>query len=474
MKLPDKGPRSPNVRSPLSRRRFLEIVGVAGGAVALRTGLSPFTAHASGAPPRYLLSVYFSGGWDQLLLLDPRDNTAFTAANAAQTRILPAYDRVLDPWVTQVLSGNPSGIQQFGNLRFGPAMPEALTKHAADLAICRGVTMDTLTHEVGRRYFITGKFPRGLAANGSAMTTAVAAQRGQALDLPNLNINAESYNEGMPAYASPVSVRTAEDVRSVLRPLGLQLTGDSDSALEAYEAEATCEQTTLDGHGLATLYRDSRAKARSMLKSQKYDLFAFSLTAPGPEVATLLQNMQISTTADLNGPKGRAALAAHALAMGVSQAVSVNLQGDLDDHNDWEVDHATKLRNGMEALGLLIDHLKGMDDPGGVGKVWDHTGLMVFSEFARTPLINGRDGRDHHLASSALIAGPGIRGNTQVGATSDVGMAAQKIDFGTGLVSAAGHPLRPADINATLLHGLGLSWEHLSNQEPRLVEALLP
>ncbi len=459
--------------SSLSRRRFLEIVGLAGGAVALRTGFTPFEARAADVPTRYLLSVYFSGGWDQLLILDPRSNVQFSAANATQTRILPGYDRVQDPWVEQVLAGNPSGVQQKGNLVFGPAIPDALSKHYLDLAICRGVAMDTLTHEVGRRYFITGKFPRGLAANGSALTTAVAWQRGQMRDLPNLSINTESYNEGMPAYSAPISVRTADDVRSVLRPLGVQLTGDTDSALEAYEHERTCEQQALDGTGAITLYRESRAKARAMLKSQKYDLFNFSLTAPGPEVAPLFANMKIATSTDLNGPKGRAALAAHALSTGVSQAVSVMIQNDLDDHNDWDVDHATKLRAGFEALGLLIDHLKATDAPDGVGKVWDHTTLVVFSEFSRTPLINGRDGRDHHLSSSALVAGPGIRGNRLIGASSDVGMAAQRVDFDSGLVSASGHPLRPADINATLLESMGLSWEHLSNQEPRLIRALL-
>lgn len=457
----------------ISRRRFLEIVGVAGGALALRTGFTPFEARASGGPTRYLLSVYFSGGWDQILVLDPRSNTEFTAEKAGQTRILPGYDRVQDPWVSQVLAQDPSGVQRFGNLHFGPAIPTALSKHHLDLAICRGVNMDTLSHEVGRRYFITGKFPRGLAANGSALTTAVAWQQGQARDLPNLSINTESYNEGMPAYSAPISVRNADDMRSVLRPLGVQLTADTDSALEAYELERSCEQAELDGTGAATLYRESRAKARAMVKSQKYDLFNFSLTAPGPEVTPLFANLQISTSADLNGPKGRAALAAHALCTGVSQAVSVTLQGDLDDHNDWDVNHATKLRNGFEALGLLIDHLKMTDAPDGVGKVWDHTTLVVFSEFSRTPLINGRDGRDHHLTSSALLAGPGIRGNTMVGRSSDVGMAAERIDFDTGLVSPSGHPLRPADINATVLESMGLSWEHLSNQEPRIVRSLL-
>ncbi len=458
----------------LSRRRFLEIVGVAGGAVALRTGLAPSLAHAASQSPKLLLSVYFNGGWDQLLALDPRSNTVFTAAQAAKTRILPGYERVVDPYVKSVLETTPSGIQQAGALSFGPAVPPALLAHAPELCVVRGIAMDTLTHEVGRRYFITGKFPRGLAANGSALTTALVAQQGDSTDLPNLSISAESFNEGMPAFASAIQARTATDVQAVLRPLGIQLTGDTDSALEAYQQEISCAQQAADGEGAVSLFRASRTKARAMLESAKYDLFNFVLDEPPAVVQTLFENLQITTATDLSGVKGRAALAGHALAQGVSQAVSVSLVSGLDDHFDWGANHATELRTGFEALGLLIGHLKATPAPGGApGSVWDHTTLVVFSEFARTPLVNGRNGRDHHLASSALVGGPGIRGNQVIGATSDEGMDAMGIDFNSGAVSSTGQPIRPSDLHATLLESMGLSSAHLSNQTPEVIQAML-
>ena len=54
------------------------------------------------------------------------------------------------------------------NIAFGPAIGKLAAQHYQDLAVVRGVNMGTLTHEVGRRYFLTGKFPRGLAASGSS------------------------------------------------------------------------------------------------------------------------------------------------------------------------------------------------------------------------------------------------------------------------------------------------------------------
>ena len=55
-----------------SRRSFLEIAGLLGGGVLLRRSLLG-EAQAQTADPKFLLLVYFSGGWDQLLALDPRD-----------------------------------------------------------------------------------------------------------------------------------------------------------------------------------------------------------------------------------------------------------------------------------------------------------------------------------------------------------------------------------------------------------------
>jgi uncharacterized protein (DUF1501 family) len=99
---------------------------------------------------------------------------------------------------------------------------------------------------------------------------------------------------------------------------------------------------------------------------------------------------------------------------------------------------------------------------------------MVFSEFARTPLVNTREGRDHHLTSSALLAGPGIRGNTVFGASTNQGMGVTKWNFRTGAMDATGGGLiRPPDVHATLLKSMGLSFGHLSNQNPVPLDALI-
>ncbi|MDP3232437.1 MAG: DUF1501 domain-containing protein [Myxococcales bacterium] len=472
------------MKPSLSRRNFLEILSVAGGGLVLQQ--SPLGSQAfaqAGGDPKYLLVVYFAGGWDQLLALDPRPQNdpqfQVIAGRAPATRIQPAYDLAGadDTGVAQVLTATGgSGVQTSGNLSFGPAVPQSLLQHAPDLAIIRGMQMDTLTHEVGRRYLITGKFPRGLVASGSSLNTAFAAQMGAQTDVPNLAMNVETYNEGLPPSASAVSVASFRDLLTVMQPqAGATLPAASNTALTSYEMTTpdSCTAHGFNANGLTDAFKDARALGRNLMNPTKASLFNFVLPPPAP-LTDLFSAFGLTTASDLTGPRGRAAVAAQALASGVSQVVSVTLGEDLDDHFDWSTQQPASLRTGFDALGRLIAYLKTKQAPGTAKNMWQCTNLMVFSEFSRTPMINTREGRDHHLVSSCLVAGPGIRGNTVFGASTNTGMGVTKWNFANGALNAAsGNVIRPPDVHATLLKSMGLSFGHISNQSPVPIDALI-
>ncbi|MFL5435217.1 MAG: hypothetical protein ACJ784_11985, partial [Myxococcales bacterium] len=347
-----------------TRRRLLETGTIAAGSVVLRTVLWPSSAEAATRPSGYLLLCYFNGGWDQLLALDPRDTTLprFQQQSAYApdgTGIYPAYDLVTDGVTKELLAANPTGVQRpqltvSSPLTFGPAIPAALFAHAQDLCVVRGVNMGTLTHEVGRRYFLTGKFPRGLSASGSALPTAVAAQAGDVARLPNLSVGVETYNETFPAFASGLAVQGAADVTSILSPAGAALSPGTDQALRAFEAqELSCGGHAASGSELATLFRASREKARELVVSGASSHFAFTLdpAQQSREIADLFATFGIVTPEDLASAKGQAALAAQALCRGISQAVSIQLAIGIDDHGDgWTRTHAPNLRAGFTAL----------------------------------------------------------------------------------------------------------------------------
>ncbi|MEO1339406.1 MAG: twin-arginine translocation signal domain-containing protein, partial [Myxococcota bacterium] len=148
------------------RRRFLTAAGTALGGIALGAfGARPGWAQTPPSDHRFLFA-YFEGGWDILLSLDPR-NPATTQPDVH--KIDPGYQQLSADYQQR-------GVQTTGGLRFGPIVPDAFLAHASDVTIINGVGMDTAAHEVGRRYFITGRFPRGISAVGSSTPAEILAQ----------------------------------------------------------------------------------------------------------------------------------------------------------------------------------------------------------------------------------------------------------------------------------------------------------
>ena len=89
----------------------------------------------------------------------------------------------------------------------------------------------------------------------------------------------------------------------------------------------------------------------------------------------------------------------------------------------------------------------------------DETLIVIGAEFGRTPMLQGLSnnraanniGRDHHKeAYSMVFAGGGIQGGTSYGETDELGYQAIE------------NPVHVHDINATILHQLGLNHERLT------------
>jgi arylsulfatase A-like enzyme len=89
----------------------------------------------------------------------------------------------------------------------------------------------------------------------------------------------------------------------------------------------------------------------------------------------------------------------------------------------------------------------------------DNTLVVWGSEFGRTPLAQGVDGngnktaggRDHHKdAFTVWLAGGGIRGGLSYGSTDE---------FGFGITE---NPVHVHDLNATVMHLLGIDHERLT------------
>jgi hypothetical protein len=445
-----KNPSSPN----LHRRSLLK--AAAGFAGATLFGGVPFRAFAQAAnlapPDRCFVFVYFSGGWDQLLAFDPRDPTVFTPERITETRILPGYNLINDAR----FSGMPVVPEKNGvrsNISFGPAVGR-LADHFDLMTVVRGINMTTLGHEVGFRYFLTGKRPIGSAARGSTTATEIVGQMHPAVPIPSVAYNLETYNDRYPGYANALRVSRSTDLLLTLSPSSKQLDSELEKQLVDFRGQPiSCEAAAYGARGVGETYENSQDQMKTVVSSRLDNAFRFELQ----ENAEVRQKYGLALTGPYDNEAGRAALVATALKKGISQCVSINLTGGLDTHFGTQLTHANNQRRGFDALAMLVDDLRASAHPAG-GNFMDHTTILVFSEFGRTPLINSTGGRDHHIGNSCMLMGAGIKHNFVYGASGDIGMAPGTLDLRTGQPTPNGENILPEHIIATILASAKLDY----------------
>lgn len=457
----------------ISRRNFIQ--AAAGFAGASLLGVTPFRAFADAvslaAPDRCFVFLYFAGGYDVLLGLDPRDPKVFTPERVSETRILPGYSLLSTDtsFPTDVVKPQRREGAPEPAITFGPAIGR-LADHYDKLAVVRGINMKTVAHEVGFRYFLTGKQPNGSAARGSSTATEIVGQLKPMVPVPSIAYGIESYNDRYPGSANALRVSRANDLILALSPSTTTLDSEIEKQLVDLRGQSvTCESQLYDTRGLVSQYRQARSQMNDVLGNQLHKQFQLDFeqnSAKDPAVdqrnmarAALRAQYNLPATGTVNydSPAGRAALIAIALKQGISQCVSMNLVGGLDTHFGTQVTHATNQRAGWNAIADLVDDLRKSPHPAG-GSFLDHTTMLAFSEFSRTPLINSAGGRDHHISSSALLIGAGIAHNTAFGSAGDINMAPGVIDRKTGQTDANGVNILPEDVIATVLAAAGVDY----------------
>lgn len=432
-------------KTGLSRRRLFQHGLFLGGAGALGgLGAMSKLARAAEEPEllsdRYYIFCYFSGGWDTLLGLDPRDPALFNEDNVSATRIQPAYDLL------------PTGFQdvvRVGDQMFGPYIGQLAT-HSDKIAVVRGMSSETLTHEAGRRRFITGKPPSGLLARGSSVATWLARYLGQNDPIPNLAVAVETYNVDQPNYASGLKVANVPDLLSALQPSAPALHPLTEVQLDAMLARfADCSD--FKASPLRQGAHEGRLKAREMVGGGYDSLFDFGSPAMAELRALYGVNPNSLATA-----QAQALMAVTALTAGLSRSVSIQVASGLDTHfNDWATSQGPSQMAGFDLIATLIEDLESRPY-GDTGDSWlDHVTIVGFSEFSRTAMLNDNEGRDHSITNACLLAGAGIKGGTVVGASSDIGLYPTKMDMATGLPSQGGEIIKPEHVMRTLFYDLG-------------------
>lgn len=347
----------------LSRRRLLQGACAAVGSAAV--GMFGFERFARADLPlpsgRAFIFCYFPGGWDQLLFLDPRDPTApgFADENRATNLFETRYGELdgVNGFAGRILRpADPSSPLTFGPAAAKTADAVKITDFASRIAIVRGMNMSTLGHEVGYRYFLTGKFPAGAAARGSSVATEIVAQMAPRRPIPNLALRTETYNDRHPGSASALRVDNINDLLLVLQPSAFQERDVVERALAQYgQAVAPCDVEALNRRGLLSQMRASRDQGDTIVRENLAGRFRFvsdaATDAMGqPTEAARIRALYGFAQGDVNAPGARAAMAAQAVKLGVSQVVSITIGNGTDTHFTGNPGHAGALYPRREGL----------------------------------------------------------------------------------------------------------------------------
>lgn len=442
-----------------TRRQFLVTAFGSLGAAAVSGSFARLAlAQAGAASDRCFVFCYFPGAWDILVSSDPKDR--LVGAPLEDTRIEHGWDDVdasmLAAGRLELLDlphlaadGSPhrvtNAFESFQGLALagGGSLLDRTT-------FVRGLSMDTLTHEVGRRRFLTGRPPTGLDARGNSIATMLTSLLASVEPIPNLSAAVESYNATEPAYASALNVNSVDDLLRALRPAALEASPEERERVEALvDGFRDCMLTDRSPARQAAL--DARSGAAQLVEGG-YDA-AFDLSANTPAMEVLRERFEI-TGNRTDTVQARMAMAAQAITSGVSRVVSVQASESCDTHFDnWESDQLATQVEGYRAIAALAAHLDASLHPDG-GTWLDRTTVLAFSDFCRTPIRNGNGGRDHWLTNACFGFGPDLAPGVY-GASSDEGMAPMAVDVSTGAPDPGGDIPKPEHVLASLFATLG-------------------
>jgi hypothetical protein len=338
----------------------------------------------------------------------------------------------MEPFASRTTAGGLSWVSSPDR----PSVDVFFQSFHAEAAILNGIMVRSIAHEICTMISLTGT-TSGLAPDWPAI---VAARDRSAHTLPHLVISGPSFpgDLGVAVARTGVAGQLEALVSGEVEAWSQTPIAHPDRVAESLidrhlarraEARALGARSTVE-QGLVSAFDDSMRKLTA-LKDLRYtmDFTASPLLADQAQVAV------------------------DALSLGVSRCVTLSYAGlegqgwDTHANNDvlqsplWE-----ELFGGLLELVVALRSTPGTAAP----TLADETLVVVLSEMARTPRLNGLEGKDHWPYTSALLVGPGITGDRVVGGFDDV-FYGRGVDPASGEIDDAGQTLSAEVLGATLL-----------------------
>jgi len=438
-----------------TRREFLELSSLGFGGLALsyllqREGLAlPGSADALAtkavdfpAKAKHVIFVFLQGGPSQVDTFDPKP-----ALNRLDGQFLPPSFLEGESALAQIkaneskLMGSRRTFKKHGQSGLEISdLFENLAKLSDDLAVIRSCHHESVIHGPAISLIHTGSIRLGSPSVGAWVVYGLGCE-----------------TENLPAYVvmSDGFLRNGKSViGSGFLPAVFQATviPTEGTALEnlspPQSLEGASQRIVLDQlktwneRHLAERPDDTSLAARI----SNYEL-AFRMQMAGPELIDLAKEPETirkmyGLDDEPTAKFGRICLLARRM---VERGVRfVHLyNSDWDGHSECDANHRENGRKTDIPLAALIADLKQRG-------LLDSTLIVCTGEFGRTPMMQGKEGRDHNpYGFSVLMAGGGIKGGKAIGATDDIGFRAVE------------DKVHLHDLHATMLELLGLDHRKL-------------
>jgi hypothetical protein len=456
--------------APPSRRDFLLRSGAGFGALALTALLQSESRAATAHTPRIdplnpflprpphfapraksVIFLYLVGGPSQVDTFDYKPTLQKLAgkpvpASIRKTVEATRFANVFHGCKDELLA-SPFSFQQFG--QSGTWVSELyphLGRHVDDLCFIHSLQADSNNHGPASYQMHTGDVRPGKASLGSWVTYGLGTEN---QDLPGYVLlfeagplgGAANYSNGfLPAAFQPTRLRAkGTPVLDLLPP----------------DDFAHGQRASLDLVRDLNLRHRDRHPGHSELEARiaSYEL-AYRMQSAALDVGNLdTEPAHLRTLYGADDPDKRTAAFARKCLLArrlVERGVRFVQLYDMPDKDGWDAhaklhdNHVPRARWTDRPVAALLTDLKQRG-------LLDDTLVVWASEFGRTPMMQGDNGRQHNAAGFTVwLAGGGTNPATHIGATDDLGLMAVQDP----------HPFR--NLHATILTALGISHEDLS------------
>jgi hypothetical protein len=446
----------------ITRRHFFAECGVGVGKIALAsllTGALSRPARAADAPnplapkqphfapkAKHVIHLFMAGAPSQLDLFDPKPELARLEGKPLPPSVIGGQRYAFIRPDAAVL-GPRFKFKKHG--RSGAELSELLPHLAGvvdDVCFVKSMHTDQFNHAPAQIFLNTGFAQPGRPSIGSWVTYGLGCETS---DLPafvvlstgsGISGGAANWSSGfLPTVYAGVRFRNGADpILNVTRPAGV---------------DARLQRDSLDL--IAGLNRRRLADAGDpeiATRIASYEM-AFRLQTSAPELTDL--RSETKETLALYGCEpdrpsfARACLLARRMVERGVRFVNIYHEG-WDAHTDVAGNHRDNCGKTDRACAALVRDLKRRG-------LLDETLVIWGGEFGRTPMVEsnpalGRKlGRDHHpQAFTVWLAGGGVKAGLTLGATDELGF------------NVVERPVHVHDLQATILHLLGLNHERLT------------